>query len=169
MPEDPVTELDARFSEPDAGPTAWTDAEAVLVAAEVSWISTVRADGRPHVTPLPTVWHDHALWFCTGESEQKARNLEADARCAITTGTNRMNDGLDVVVEGAAVRIADEGVLREVAAAYLAKYGDQWRYDVVDGAFFHAGGRALVFAVRPEKVLGFAKAPFAQTRWRFGG
>ena len=163
----PVAELDARFGEPDVAPTSWADAEALLRTAEVSWISTVRADGRPHVTPLPTVWHDGAVWFCTGEAEQKARNLDRSDRCAVTTGTNRMNEGLDVVVEGRATRVAEEDTLRRVAAAYFDKYGDQWRYEVVDGAFLHTGGRAVVFRLVPDKVLAFGKAPFSQTRWRF--
>lgn len=139
----------------------------MLRSAELSWLSTVRADARPHVTPLPTVWHDDAAWFCTGEGEQKARNLEKNPQVAITTGVNRMNEGLDLVIEGVAEPVTDEVVLRDVAAAYFPKYSDQWNFEVVDGAFSHAGGRAIVFAVRPAKVLGFAKAPFAQTRWRW--
>jgi hypothetical protein len=34
----------------------------------------VRADGRPHVTPLISVLVDGALHFCTGATEQKAKN-----------------------------------------------------------------------------------------------
>ena len=159
MSDEPLAELDARFGEPDAGPTPWADAEALLRRAEISWISTVRADGRPHVTPLPTVWHEGTVWFCTGEAEQKARNP--------ATGSNRMNEGVDVVVEGTAERVADESVLAAVAAAYFDKYGEQWHDEVVDGAFFHTGGRALVFRMRPAKIFAFGKAPFSQTRWRF--
>ena len=68
------------------------------------WLSTVRRDGRPHVTPLPTIWLDDRLHFCTGSEEQKTKNLESDARCVITTGTNALHSGLDVVVEGTAAR-----------------------------------------------------------------
>lgn len=46
----------------------------------------MRADGRPNVTPLPAVWRDATLYFCTGPDEQKAVNLRADDRCALTTG-----------------------------------------------------------------------------------
>jgi hypothetical protein len=42
-------ELDARFSAPDAAPTPWADVDPALQDAELFWISTVRADGRPHV------------------------------------------------------------------------------------------------------------------------
>ncbi len=46
----PVTELDQRFSDPDAVAAGWDDTRRVLEAAELSWICTVRPDGRPHLT-----------------------------------------------------------------------------------------------------------------------
>ncbi len=48
----PVTELGQRFSDPDAVAAGWDDTRRVLEAAELSWICTVRPDGRPHLTPL---------------------------------------------------------------------------------------------------------------------
>ena len=44
----PVTELDQRFSGPGAEATPWDDARRAIEKAEVFWISTVRADRRPH-------------------------------------------------------------------------------------------------------------------------
>jgi Pyridoxamine 5'-phosphate oxidase len=59
----PRTELDTRFSGPGAQPTSWKDTLEAIEQAEIFWISTVRADGRPHVTPLVAVWLDGALHF----------------------------------------------------------------------------------------------------------
>src|ERR671911_2297224 len=95
----PTTAFDPRFSDPAAGPTPWPEVAAALEAAELYWLTTVRADGRPHVTPLIGVWHDGATHFCTGLDEQKARNIEHSAQVALTTGTNAWARGLDVVVE----------------------------------------------------------------------
>jgi hypothetical protein len=166
---EPVTDLDARFSAEDATPTPWSRAQAALEAAEVFWISTVRPDGRPHVTPLLAVWLDGALHFCTGAEEQKARNLERNSHCTLTTGCNALGEGLDLVVEGEAVSVADDAKLRRLAALYEAKYGAAWRFQVRDGAFFHSGGSALVFEVVPVTAFGFGKGAdtFSQTRWRF--
>jgi nitroimidazol reductase NimA-like FMN-containing flavoprotein (pyridoxamine 5'-phosphate oxidase superfamily) len=170
MASEPATELDVRFSSPGATATPWRDAVAHLERAAVFWLSTVRPEGRPHVTPLLAVWVDGALYFCTGADERKARNLAGNARCVLTTGTNTMNEGgLDMIVEGEAVQVSDEGRLRRVADAYEAKYGSDWRFDVRDGAFNGAeGNRALVFEVAPLAAFGFGKGPvFSQTRWRF--
>ena len=166
----PTTEIDARYGEEGAQPTSWDDAERLLAAAELSWISTVRPDGRPHVTPLITVWRDGRLHFCTGPEERKGRNLEANPQVVLTTGSNALHGGLDLVLEGTAVRVTEDAELRELAAAWLAKYGEEWRFDVAEGAFRQPGstGPGWVYAVRPTTVYGFGKEPYSQTAWRFG-
>jgi nitroimidazol reductase NimA-like FMN-containing flavoprotein (pyridoxamine 5'-phosphate oxidase superfamily) len=160
--------IDKRFSDPEAQPTPWAEAVRALASAELYWITTVRRDGRPHVTPLVGVVEDEAVHFCTGLDEQKGRNLERNDRVAITTGNNAWASGLDVVVEGRAVRITDDHALRRLADAWEAKYGRVWHFDVGDGMFRHAdGGGAAVFRIEPSKVLAFAKDPHGQTTYRF--
>ena len=163
----PVPELDTRFGDPGARPTPWSEVLRTIEQAELFWISTVRADGRAHVTPLPAVWQEDALYFCTGAGEQKAVNLSTNARCVLTTGTNAWKVGLDVVVEGRAQRVRDEAHLQRLADAWESKYDGDWHFDVANGAFQGDGGEALVFAVTPTKVIAFAKGDFAQTRYRF--
>jgi general stress protein 26 len=160
--------IDPRFSDSAAAPTPWEDVERALEQAELCWITTVRADGRPHVTPLVAVFHDGAVHFCTGQREQKYRNLEHSTRVALTTGTNTWAAGLDVVVEGTAVQVTDNAELQRIADAYEAKYGAVWHFDVGDGVFLsEGGGDAGVFRVEAVKVLAFAKAPHGQTTYRF--
>lgn len=164
----PEAQLDSRFSSDTATPTPWPEAVQRLRDAEVFWLSTVRPDGRPHVTPLLAVWLDEALYFCTGRDERKARNLAANTHCILTTGTSSLHEGLDVVVEGVAERVGDDATLRRIADEYLTKYGADWTFAVRDGAFHQEGsGPALVFEVRPTTAFGFAKGVYGQTRWRF--
>jgi nitroimidazol reductase NimA-like FMN-containing flavoprotein (pyridoxamine 5'-phosphate oxidase superfamily) len=163
----PTAKFDSRFSDPAAGPTPWSDAERVLEEAELYWLTTVRADGRPHVTPLIGVAHEGTMHFCTGLREQKARNLEQNRQVALTTGNNTWAQGLDVVVEGEAVRIVDSDELQRLADAYEAKYGSVWHFDVVDGGFGSGEDLAAVFRIEPAKVLAFAKEPHAHTSFRF--
>jgi len=165
---EPVTEIDPRFSDPAAAATSWDETRRVLETAELFWICTVRADGRPHVTPLVAVWLDGAIHFSAGPGEQKAVNLRGNPHVTLTTGCNTWDRGLDVVVEGDAVRVLDDATLERLAAAWRLKWDGQWRYQVRDGAFHHeGGGEALVFSVRPAKVLAFGKGTFSHTRHRF--
>jgi nitroimidazol reductase NimA-like FMN-containing flavoprotein (pyridoxamine 5'-phosphate oxidase superfamily) len=162
----PDATLDSRFSDPEARETPWSDTAQALERAELYWLTTVRRDGRPHVTPLIAVLHEGALHFCTGLREQKARNLEHSDRVALTTGNNTWTRGLDIVVEGTAARVDDEAVLRRLAAAWEAKYGAFWHWDVEDGMFVAGENRAAVFRIDADKVLAFAKDPHAQTTYR---
>ena len=167
-PTAPTTDLDARYGDPEATARSWEEAADLLARAEVSWLTTVRPDGRPHVTPLITVWWDGALHFVTGVDERKARNLEQNRDVVLTTGTSTLHGGLDVVVEGVAERVTDPGELSALAAAWEEKYGAEWHFDVVDGGFGSQGeSLGAVFRVRPVTVFGFGKAPYSQTRWRF--
>ena len=160
------------FSAPDAEPVPWPVGLEHVAAADTFWLSTVRPDGRPHVTPLTAVWHDDAIWFSTGPEERKAKNLDRNPSCILTTGCSELAEGaLDIVLEGVAEQVTDEAELRPVAEAHGRKYGTQtWDYVVRDGAFAHRslGGRAIVFRVRPVRGLGFRKGDASsQTTWRF--
>jgi nitroimidazol reductase NimA-like FMN-containing flavoprotein (pyridoxamine 5'-phosphate oxidase superfamily) len=166
MSATPTAQIDERFSDPDADPTSWSETLQALERAELYWLTTVRSDGRPHVTPLIGVVEDGAAHFCTGVTEQKARNLERNTHVALTTGTNSWDSGLDIVVEGTAVRLTDDGSLQRLADAYEAKYGSEWHFDVKDGAFEQSHGPVHVFRIEPERVLAFAKDPHAQTTYR---
>jgi general stress protein 26 len=170
-------ELDERFSDDDAVPPSWDEVSAVLEIAQLSWITTVRADGRPHVTPLVAVWLDDALHFCTGAAEQKGRNLESNPHVVLTTGCNTWDRGIDVMVEGDATRVTDEPTLQRLARAWADKWDGQWKFGVRDGGFVSPpdvgddsdnddATSALVFAVRPTKVLAFGKGTFSHTRFR---
>ena len=168
MTNEPTPVIDQRFSDPAATATSWAETREVLETADLSWITTVRRDGRPHVTPLVAVWLDSSLHFCTGAAEQKAINLATNPQVIVTTGCNRWETGLDVVVEGEAVRVDDQSTLERLAAAWALKWDGQWQFDVEDGVLrSDGGGDALVFAVAPTKVLAFGKGPFSHTRYLF--
>jgi len=164
---EPVAQLDVRFSDPDAHSTPWVTVKGELEAAQLSWITTVRTDGRPHVTPLVAVWVNETLHFCTGPEEQKARNLAGNPAVVVSTGCNRWDHGLDVVVEGEAERITDHATLGRLAGAWAATWDGRWKYRVTDEGFAlpDGGGRVLVFAVRATKIIAFAKGAFSQTRY----
>ncbi|MET7615384.1 pyridoxamine 5'-phosphate oxidase family protein [Streptomyces sp. NPDC005408] len=163
----PLTKLDPRYSDEKAAAADWSQAVERLRAAEIFWLSTVRPEGRPHVTPLIAVWHDGGLHFCTGADERKAKNLRDNQEVVLTTGANALDEGNDLVIEGTAARVSDETRLRALADAYVDKYGADWTFEVRDGEFVHEGGTALVFRVEPRTAFGFAKSPYSQTRWQF--
>jgi general stress protein 26 len=164
----PIATLDARYSEDQAEAMPWPKAVALLEQAELFWVSSVRSDGRLHVTPVVAVWTDDALYFSSGSEEQKSRNLAANPRCAVTTGCNTWNKGVDIVLHGEVEIVRDRPRLQRVADAFLAKYGSDWAFGVAEDGTFNGPGGALVYRFPPEQALGFGKGnPFSHTRWDF--
>ena len=58
--------IDPRYGDATATAPDWADVERRLTDAQLYWLVTVRADGRPHAVPLCGAWHDGAFAFCTG-------------------------------------------------------------------------------------------------------
>src|SRR3954463_8645448 len=105
------------YGDPTAPAPEWADIDHRLATASLYWIVTVRSDGRPHAVPLCGVWRDGAFFFCTGDGEQKMRNLEHDPHVVVTAGplgADGWDAGKDIAVEGVATRVGDEAVLREL-------------------------------------------------------
>jgi nitroimidazol reductase NimA-like FMN-containing flavoprotein (pyridoxamine 5'-phosphate oxidase superfamily) len=90
----------------------WKWAEGRLKKSRQYWIATTRPDGRPHVMVIWAVWLDGFLYFCTGSTSQKARNLTANPHCTLST-------------EDAAEAVILEGVveLRGTSGRFARSYG----------------------------------------------
>ena len=167
--------IDPRYGDASAVAPPWDTVERLLTDAQLYWIVTVRADGRPHAVPLVGVWHEGAFAFCTGPDEQKHHNLENNKQVAVTTGSTGAQgwgSGKDVVVEGTAVRVTDAETLQTLADAWAAKYAPDWRFAVRGEEFVelsHSGGSteggAWVYRVEPAKVMVFGDE-HGQTTYR---
>ncbi|MFE9389063.1 pyridoxamine 5'-phosphate oxidase family protein [Streptomyces sp. NPDC006784] len=156
------------FSAPGARATPWASALELLGEAEVFWLSTVRPDRRPHVTPLLAVWTLGGMCFTTGGEERKARNLDHNPRCALTTGTNTLT-GVDVVIEGVA-SVVDKRAEREQAVEdFERKYGTH--LTSAEGTWYGlgeavVGGDVRLYRVAPTAGFAFGKLPTSsQTRY----
>ena len=167
----PAAELDEPYSGPDAKAAPWSRAIDSLDDAGVYWLSTVRPDGRPHVTPVAAVLFEGSLYFSTGPYEQKAHNLEKNNHCILTTGCNKFYEGFDIVVEGEAVRTTDRSKLERLTELFAKKYDDTFGFKVGDDGFVHEHGSAHVFEVAPVKAYGYERTRDPRlgsaTRYRF--
>jgi len=170
MPDlNPTAEIDDRYGSPGAAAVAWSVAWQALERAEIYWLSTVRADGRPHITPVVAVCLDGLAYVSSGPGEQKVQNLATNAHCILMTGTNKLAPSLDVVLEGDAIRVTDAATLAAVAAAYNEKYDEPFHFSAGDGVLNGGGGGdSFLFRIEPAKAFCFGRgADFTQTRYRF--
>ena len=138
---DPITTIDPlHSSSPDNVATPWEETRRVLETAEVFWLATVRADGRPHVTPVSSLWLAGTLYFSTGGIAQKTRNLRGNPHVVLTTGSNHLANGFDVVVEGDAVPCTDVAVLERLNRMWSTLWGEGWPIAFRNGAFYESSG-----------------------------
>jgi nitroimidazol reductase NimA-like FMN-containing flavoprotein (pyridoxamine 5'-phosphate oxidase superfamily) len=132
------------------------------------WLATASPVGRPHAVPIGAIWLDGALYFTSGAGTRKSRDLAANQRCVLTIAA----PGLDIVVEGQAVKVRDDAKLQHLAETYRAG----GRPATVSNGAFTAEYSAPsagpppwdVYEVVPETVFGLGTAePYGATRWRF--
>jgi pyridoxine/pyridoxamine 5'-phosphate oxidase len=141
---------------------------AVIGEAEVFWLSTVRPDGRPHVTPLLAAWSLRGMCFTTGGQERKAHNLEHNPRCVLTTGTNALT-GTDVVIEGVASVVHEPPEREQAVADFERKYGTHLTSP--EGSWHRLGdaviaGDTRLYRLAPTVGFAFGKLPISsQTRY----
>jgi hypothetical protein len=99
-------------------PPPWKRARDLLdggaLAEAASFLGTVRPDGRPHSARIGAAWYDGDVHFQTGQQTRKARNLEVNPACTLSTSLT----GIDLVLEGLAERITDGPTLEAVAAVW---------------------------------------------------
>ncbi|WP_395695936.1 PPOX class F420-dependent oxidoreductase [Nocardioides sp.] len=83
-------------------------------------LTTLRADGSPHVVPVGVVLdhEEHCAWVITSRGSQKARDLGRDTRVAACQVEGRHWSTL----EGRATVLADAGSVRRAEEQYALRY-----------------------------------------------
>jgi hypothetical protein len=163
-------------------PLAWSSVETRLAAGipqapgsggpdrHTCWLSTINADGSPHVTGIGAFWAEQAFWFETGERTRKGVNLARDPRCVLSLAVQEF----DLVVEGEARPVTDPEEVARAAARWAA---EGWPAEV------DATGQAItaeysapsagpppwrVYRLTPRQATALATVePGGATRWRF--
>jgi hypothetical protein len=135
-----------------------------------TWLTSLNADGSPHVTAVGAVWHEGRYWFVTGQQTRKGRNLASDPRCAMALSTHEF----DLVVEGTAAVVSDPATVAQLAAVW-AEGG--WPCEVDDSGIaltapFNAPSAGAppwsVYRVTARAATALSTVePGGATRWTF--
>ena len=134
-----------------------------------AFLGTVRPDGRPHSAGIGPLYHDGTIFFTSGPGARKARDVLANPACTLSLRVT----GMDLVLNGSAVRETDSLVLEAVAG----KYRDGGWPAEVDGDALTAPYSAQTAGPPPWHLYRFTIATIVglnlsesggATRWRFG-
>jgi Pyridoxamine 5'-phosphate oxidase len=151
----------------------WSRPHDLLIASPTQsdiafFLGTVRPDGRPHAAGIGALWLDGDLYFTSGPATAKARHVAANPACTIAVRLQ----GIDLILEGDATRVADQPTLETAARLYRA---GGWPAEVAGDAFtapFSAPSAGpppwRLYRFRFHTAFGVATAePSGATRWRF--
>lgn len=139
----------------------WKWAETRLKKSRQFWIATTRPDRRPHVMVIWALWLDGKLYFSTGKTSRKARNLATNPNCILCT-----EDSAEaVILEGVVEAERDVEKIREV----LRLYGKKYKFDMSGMADDLLTLKEPVFYLRPKVAFGLCEKKFSTTatRWLF--
>ena len=153
-----------------SAPLLWSRALKQLEAGTAAsyWLATTNPDGRPHVAAVGALWVDGKIYFTSSAKARKGRNLAGNPACVFSVSLT----GIDLVVEGSAVRITDRPTLLRLAQRFAAQ---GWPASVSGEALTakysapSAGPPPWnLYVVRPTTAFGVATAePWGATRWQF--
>jgi hypothetical protein len=129
-----------------------------------SVLGTVWPDGRPYLTGVGARWYDGDIYFLSGPTTRKARNLAKNPACSIAMRL----DELDLVLHGEAFQTVDPRLLQTVGD--LVRQSG-WPVELTDDGFTAPFGPPD--AGPPWKLYRFvfhtaiAQGEPGSTRWRF--
>lgn len=133
----------------------WSHAEERLARSRNYWICTARPDGRPHSMPVWGAWIEGALYFGTGRSSRKGKNLANNNAVSV-----HLESGDDVVImEGNAIEVSDKPTLAKLDKAYRAKYKMP----------LFVAPESVVYRVTPRVAWAWSERNYPKdaTRWEF--
>src|SRR3954447_25345384 len=133
----------------------WNEVERWIATSRNYWVSTTRADGRPHAMPVWGIWLEGAIWFSTHPESLKGRNIARDPRIVVHLGS-----GDDVAIVEGVVQPHDPAALEAFIDAYESKYGYR----------IETGDRTMgILRLPPRVVLAWREEdyPSSATRWVF--
>ncbi|MGH2536686.1 MAG: pyridoxamine 5'-phosphate oxidase family protein [Candidatus Promineifilaceae bacterium] len=123
-------------------PARWRALEARLGRETTIWVATVRANGRPHLTPVWYVWMEGLVYIAIESDSQKFANLQANQAVALALpDTDKV-----ILIEGEA-HAAGRALADKLGEHFFNKYEWDFRYD--DTAAWQ------LVEITPRKILAW--------------
>lgn len=129
-----------------------TPSDAALRRSAVLWLSSVGADGRPHVVPAWFVWDGERIVLFSKPKARKIRNLRCEPRAMIAVGAAGPDFDVELIEADAELPTA---TAREVMPeSFAAKYRGLMRSaDLSIQRFAEVYSQPIV--LRPTRFVGY--------------
>jgi len=87
----------------------------------IVWLSTVRADGTPNLSPVWFLWEDPTILIFSQPKKQKVNNIRRNPN--VMLGLETLNYGDDVVMVEGRAELVDDPDVSMALPGYIEKYG----------------------------------------------
>ena len=129
-----------------------TPSDAALRRSTVLWLSSVGADGRPHVVPAWFVWDGERIVLFSKPKARKIRNLRCDPRTMVALGAAGPHFDVELIEADAELPAAT--AVEVMPAAFAAKYRSLMRRaDLSIERFAEVYSQPIV--LRPTRFVGY--------------
>lgn len=135
----------------EQGLMSWDWVDEQMAKSRNYWICSTRPDGSPHAAPVWGIWHEGTLYFGSGETSRKSRNIAHNPRVVV-----HLESGDDtVILEGVVAEERDPAKIAPIDKLYAAKYP------------FDPTPSAMYYTFRPDTALAWLETDFTRsaTRW----
>lgn len=149
----------SRTAMPTSQATRRPSAEAALRSDPVVWLSSVQANGRPHVVPVWFHWDGDRIVAFSKPQARKIENLRGSPAVMLAVGT----PGPDFEVEliEATAELPDEPAERLIPAGFATKYRELLkRAGLSVQRFAEVYSQPIV--LRPTRFLGYGGQGWSQ-------
>ena len=155
----PVMPPATRIQPADGSPPRRPEAEAALREDPVVWLSSIQADGRPHLVPVWFHWDGEQIVAFSKPRARKVGNLRDEPRVMLAVGT----PGPDFEVEliEATAELPDAPASDLMPAGFGAKYRELLRRaNLTVQRFAEVYSQPIV--LRPTRFLGYGGRGWGQ-------
>ena len=118
---------------------------------QIAWLTTVRADGRPHSVPVWFLWHDGQLLTFSEPDTVKITNIRGNA--SVVMNLQATDDGGEVVILDGTAAVSGSD-----ATAWIASVGEAY------GRKYSAGLKGLGLTLEQMAVKFSAVIEITPTR-----
>ena len=139
----------------EKGLISWDWVDEQMTKSRNYWIVSTRPDGNPHAAPVWGIWYEGTLYFGSGETSRKSRNIAHNPRIVV-----HLESGDDtVILEGFVKEEHDPAKIAPIDKLYAAKYP----YDPTPSEMY--------MTFRPDLALAWLETDFmhSATRWDLEG
>lgn len=135
-------------STPTDGMLTWEWFDEQMEQSRNYWICTTRPNGHPHAAPVWGVWVEGALYFGTGETSVKYKNIQHNNHAVVHLESGDKT----VIIEGQIVpAVVTKDTREKVRQAYVKKY----KHDPEQG-----DADAVWYTINPHKIMTWLENDF---------